>query len=280
MSQKNRRIARLEMKAAKKQYKGGKKQAKARLVASKAAIKQAAKASGVKKPTGPALQMLRADAQAPRKIFEYLKTQGVNPAGMNVGQMATAAAAARANQIIDRIESSQSIPPTPPATPDATYQTPTQSAQENWGIPSDELLELYQEAAEEFELDPEEITPDWLEDMEAEMISDEFSQGFNEDPELSNFIDPATWAAIKTIGEEGYKKVARSRAEKGKKTLGMEYDPKTGRRTSAAAPAPDGSLGGIIDKGIESYKRRTFVDYLPIIILAAILLFLLARITK
>lgn len=276
---KKRRQARLEIKAAKKAYKGGQKQAKARLIASKAAIKQAAKKTGVK-PVVPALQMLKADTQAPRKIFNYLKTRGINPTGMNVGQMATAAAAARANEVLDRVESSQSIPPTPPATPDATYQTPTESAQENYGLPSDELLELYEEAAEEYELDPEEITPDWLEDMEAEIISDDFSQGFNENPELSNFIDPATWAAIKTIGEEGYKKVARTRAEKGKKTLGMEYDPKTGRRTTAAAPAPPDSLGAIIDKGIGSYKARTFLDYLPFIILAAVLIFVLARMSK
>ena len=271
------RAARLEIKAAKKAYKGGKKEAKARLVATKAAIKSAARTGAAPNETAAALKVLKKDPQAPRKLHTYLKHQGVNPTGMNVGQMATAAAAARAAQAAKIAAGDTNIRPMPEVTqPDGPEYYGPEAEADVYGMPTDELVEMYQEAAEEYELPFEDVAPDWLEDYEADMIADEFVQGFSENPETSNFIDPATWAAVKVIGEQGYKGVAMKRAKAGKKTLGMEYDPTTGQRKTAQAPPAPGTVGDILGKGVTAYKQRTFIDYLPVILLAAVVIWLAA----
>ena len=110
-------------------------------------------------------------------------------------------------------------------------------------------------------------------EMEYQLLDEEYNNEYlpevNETGDLegfSNFVDPATWAAAKKIGEVGVTKTREARFKQGKKFLGeteAEYKARKGKAASALEEAAAA--------GAEEYKRVYTQDVvsknLPIIIL-------------
>jgi hypothetical protein len=110
-------------------------------------------------------------------------------------------------------------------------------------------------------------------EMEYQLLEEEYNNEYlpevNETGDLegfSNFVDPATWAAAKKIGEVGVTKTREARFKQGKKFLGeteAEYKARKGKAASALEEAAAA--------GAEEYKRVYTQDVvsknLPVIIL-------------
>jgi hypothetical protein len=117
-------------------------------------------------------------------------------------------------------------------------------------------------------------------EMEYQLLNEEYENEYlpevNETGDLegfSNFVDPATWAAAKKIGEVGVTKTREARFKQGKKFLG-----ETEAEFKARKAKPAGALEEAAAAGVDEYRRVYTQDFISqnmisIILIVAALVF-------
>jgi hypothetical protein len=111
-------------------------------------------------------------------------------------------------------------------------------------------------------------------DMEYNLLEEEYENEYlpevNETGDLegfSNFVDPATWAAAKKIGEVGTAKAREARFKQGKKFFG-----ETEAQFKARKAKPAGALEEAAAAGVDEYRRVYTQDFVSQNMITIILL--------
>jgi len=226
-----------------------------------------------------ATQAARISARKESKLARIAGKYGAPAELLNVDKSSMPTAAAK----IDQVAMEQQVEPA--AISAAIIESPkAQERLQNYVIkqgetPMSDPYELAAQAAAMRQMEvgaalqePPYLTEDPAE-MEYQLMEEEYNNEYlpevNETGDLegfSNFVDPATWAAAKKIGEVGVTKTREARFKQGKKFLGeteAEYKARKGKAASALEEAAAA--------GAEEYKRVYTQDVvsknLPIIIL-------------
>lgn len=218
-----------------------------------------------------AAQMARISARKESKLARIAGKYGAAPAELlNVDKTSVPTAAAK----IDAVAMEQQVEPAAIAA--GIIESPkAQERLTNYVIkrgetPSPDPMELAQQAAAMRQMEvsqamqePPYLTEDPAE-MEYQLLEEEFENEYlpevNETGDLegfSNFVDPATWAAAKKIGEVGATKAREARFKQGKKFFGeteAEFKARKGKPASALEEAAQA--------GADEYRRVYTQDFI------------------
>lgn len=216
-------------------------------------------------------QMARISARKESKLARIAGKYGAAPAELlNVDKTSVPTAAAK----IDAVAMEQQVEPAAIAA--GIIESPkAQERLTNYVIkrgetPSPDPMELAQQAAAMRQMEvsqamqePPYLTEDPAE-MEYQLLEEEFENEYlpevNETGDLegfSNFVDPATWAAAKKIGEVGATKAREARFKQGKKFFGeteAEFKARKGKPASALEEAAQA--------GADEYRRVYTQDFI------------------
>jgi hypothetical protein len=218
-----------------------------------------------------AAQEMRITARKESKLARIAGKYGAPPAELlNVDKTSVPTAAAK----IDAVAMEQQVEPAAIAA--GIIESPkAQERLTNYIIkrgetPSPDPMELAQQAAYMRQMEVSQAMqepPFNTEDpaaMEYELLEEEYNNEYlpevNETGDLegfSNFVDPATWAAAKKIGEVGATKAREARFKQGKKFFGeteAEFKARKGKPASALEEAAQA--------GADEYRRVYTQDFI------------------
>jgi hypothetical protein len=225
-------------------------------------------------------QELRINARKESKLARIAGRTGAPAELMQVDKTSIPTAAAK----IDQVAMEQQVEPA--AISGAIVESPkAQERLTNYVIKQGEtpMTDPYELAAQAAAMRQMQVTQAMNEppfnteepaEMEYNLLEEEYENEYlpevNESGDLegfSNFVDPATWAAAKKIGEVGTQKAREARFKQGKKFFG-----ETEAQFKARKGKPAGALEEAAAAGVDEYRRVYTQDFISQNMITIILL--------